>query len=96
MTRSFVGCALEPSGDGYVTAGNGRQPPVPRAFRWADGTLKIAAVLRSWRGTKDDRGDTYLKRHWFELRTEDGRRIEIYFDRDARRGRPQWWLYTID
>lgn len=54
------------------------------------------AVLRRWRSTKSDRGDAYLKRHWFELETDNGAKLEVYFDREARRGTPQWWLYTID
>jgi hypothetical protein len=58
--------------------------------------LSIVAVLRRWRSTKSDRGDAYLKRHWFELETDNGARIEVYFDREGRRGAPQWWLYTID
>ena len=96
MSRTFVGRAIAPAGDGFLTAAGGGEPPVPRAFTFADRTFTIAAVLRSWRSTKTDRGDTYLKRHWFELRTDDGARIEVYYDRAARRGESSWWLYTID
>jgi hypothetical protein len=79
-----------------LTQANGSEPPVPRAFRWRERTLRIAAVLRSWRSTKTDRGDAYLKRHWFELQTAEGDKLEVYYDRESRRGVPQWWLYTID
>ncbi len=96
MGRRFVSRPLEPAGEGFITAATGSEPPVPRAFAWDGRTLEIAGVLRRWRSTKNDRGDTYLKRHWFELRTEDGARIEVYYDREARRGAAQWWLYTID
>jgi len=96
MARTFVSSPLKPAGEGFVTAASGNEPPVPRAFTWEARTLAIAAILRTWRTSKDDRGDTYLKRHWFELQTEDGARIEVYYDREARRGSPQWWLYTID
>jgi hypothetical protein len=94
--RRFVSRAIKPEGRELLTAPNGSEPPVPRAFRWDDRTLRIAAVLKSWRGTKTDRGDAYLKRHWFELKTEDGATLEVYYDRAARRGMPQWWLHTID
>ena len=96
MARTFVSRPLNQSGEGYVTATSGGEPPVPRAFLWEDRKLVVAGVLRSWRSTRDDRGDTYLKRHCFELRTEDGARIEVYYDREARRGAAQWWLFTID
>jgi hypothetical protein len=58
--------------------------------------LSIVTVLRSWRSTKTDRGDAYLKRHWFELQTAEGQKLEVYYDRESRRGAHQWWLYTID
>ncbi len=94
--RRFVGRPLVPTGEGFVTAASGSEPPVPRAFRWNGRTLVISSVLRMWRTTKTDRGDAYLKRHWFELRTDDGARIEIYYDRESRRGASQWWLYAIE
>jgi hypothetical protein len=94
--RRFVSRPLVPSGEGFVTAASGAQPPVPGSFLWEGRTLVVAAVLRSWRSSKGDRGDNYLKRHWFELQTLDGARLEVYYDREARRGASHWWLYTID
>jgi hypothetical protein len=94
--KKFVSRPLVPIREEFLTAASGNEPPVPRAFRWEDRTLEIIAVVRTWRSTKTDRGDTYLKRHWFELKTADGRKIEVYFDREARRGSARWWLYTID
>lgn len=93
--RRFVSRAITPAGDGFVTEASGSEPPVPRAFLWDGRTLEIAALLRSWRSTKGDRGDNYLKRHWFELQTSEGAVIEVYYDREARRGSSPWWLYTI-
>jgi hypothetical protein len=94
--RKFVGRPIVPTGEDFVTSTGGREPPVPRAFLFDGSTLAIDAVLRSWRSTKSDRGDAYLKRHWFELRTTGGQRIEVYYDREARRGAPHWWLYAIE
>jgi Family of unknown function (DUF6504) len=94
--RKFVSRPITPAGEGFITPATGGEPPVPAAFIWNDQTLEVTAVVRSWRSTKGDRGDNYLKRHWFELETAAGARIEVYFDREARRGAPQWWLYTID
>lgn len=94
--RRFVSRPIKPDGPELLTQPTGSEPPVPRAFVWNDRTLKISVVLRTWRGTKTDRGDAYLKRHWFELRTEDGATIEVYYDREARRDASQWWLYTIN
>ena len=93
--RRFVSRPIAPSGDGFLTAADGNAPPVPQAFAWEGGMLRVAAIVRTWRTTKTDRGDAYLKRHWFELRTQDGAILEVYYDRQARRGASQWWLYTI-
>ena len=93
MNRRFVSAPLTPSGDGFITAADGSAPPVPTAFQWKEGEFRINAVLRSWRSTKTDRGDTYLKRHWFELQTAQGATIEVYYDRESRHS--PWWLYTI-
>jgi Family of unknown function (DUF6504) len=94
--RRFVSRPLAPAGDGFITPPSGNEPPVPRAFLWEGRRLVVSSVLRTWRSTKTDRGDAYLKRHWFELQTEDGARVEVYYDREARRGAPAWWLYAIE
>ena len=95
MARTFVSRPLKVTGEGFISDATGSEPPVPRAFLWDRRVLEIAAVVRNWRSSKEDRGDTYLKSHWFELRTVEGATIEVYFDREARRG-AEWWLYTID
>lgn len=94
--RRFVSRPIAPSGEGFITPADGSEPPLPNAFLFEGRELVIAAVLRSWRSTKTDRGDAYLKRHWFEVETTSGETAEIYFDREARRGSPKWWLFTID
>lgn len=93
--RRFVSRPLAPQ-PGWLTEASGSEPPVPAAFRFEERSFEIGSVVRSWRSSKTDRGDTYLKRHWFELRTACGCTLEVYYDREVRRGRPQWWLYTID
>jgi uncharacterized protein DUF6504 len=93
--RRFVSAPLTPRGDGFITSADGNAPPVPDAFTWKEGEFHVAAVLRSWRSSKTDRGDTYLKRHWFELQTAEGPTIEVYYDREARKGASHWWLYTV-
>jgi hypothetical protein len=93
---SFVSEAIVPTGNLFDADGPGAgEPALPASFRWHDELLQIDAVRRTWRSTKDDRGDTYLKRHWYEAALSDGRIAVIYFDRGARRGAPRWWLYTI-
>ena len=93
----FVGVSLEPAAT-FIDSGalSRGEPPLPVAFLWNGASLRIAAVVKTWRSLKTDRGDDYLAKHWYEIRLEDGRCAVIYFDRKARVGRPRWWLYTID
>ncbi|MGR4066039.1 MAG: DUF6504 family protein [Vulcanimicrobiaceae bacterium] len=71
------------------------EPPLPGRFRWSEGELVVGSVLRSWTSAKEDRGDAYLARSWFEVRLEDGGTAVVYFDRKAKAAQPRWWLYTI-
>jgi Family of unknown function (DUF6504) len=92
----FVSEALTASADYAETGGLSRgEPPLPKSFAWHDQQLVVHEVVRTWRSTNTDRGDTYLARHWFEISLDDGRVAVLYFDRKSRRGEARWWLYTI-
>ena len=92
----FVSKPLVPEGSFDVEVMSHGEPSLPPAFRFEEEVLHVAGVLKQWRSTKTDRGDVYLKRHWFEVTLADGRVAVIYFDRGARRGQPRWWLYTLN
>ncbi|MGP6157067.1 MAG: DUF6504 family protein [Vulcanimicrobiaceae bacterium] len=95
--KRFIGEALGPESGAFANgAAAPGEPPLPRAFRRRDEVLRVAELRRAWRSTKIDRGDVYLKRHWFEVALADGRVAVIYFDRGARRSAPRWWLYTLE
>ena len=78
------------------------EPGLPREFLWRDRTLRISAVLRTWRETgKCHHGspELYVRKHWYEVTTDEGATLKLYFDRQPRRGRgrkePRWWLFSI-
>ncbi|HEV2262328.1 MAG TPA: DUF6504 family protein [Candidatus Rubrimentiphilum sp.] len=93
MSRRFLSEPLKPLGTAPI---ENNVPGLPDAFDWRGEKLKVADVLQSRRSTKEDRGDVYLKRHWFEFRTTDGRIATVYFDREARGTSPHWWIYTLE
>jgi hypothetical protein len=75
------------------------EPGLPRAFVWRERRFEIANVVSRWRSLGTDRGDNYIRRHWYDIETDDGQRMRIYFDRNpGRRGSSQdrWWLYTVE
>lgn len=96
IRMGFVGKALVPDGALDTAALARGEPSLPQAFRYGDERLTVGRVLRAWRSTKDDRGDAYVKKHWFEFATTDGRLAVVYFDRGARKDAPRWWLYTLE
>ena len=93
---SFISRPIVPQGGAFDadTMSHG-EPSLPPSFEWEGETLKVGDVRKVWRTLKEDRGEKYVKRHWFEFETQDGRIAVVYFDRGARRGQPRWWLYTI-
>lgn len=45
----------------------------------------------------EDRGDTYVRRHYYDVETTDALRMSLYFERNPsdRIKRKAWWLYTV-
>ena len=97
MSVRFVSEPLHAADAEYVTspALSQGEPPLPRRFRWRNEEIEIDEISGTRRSTKDDRGDTYLAKHWYEARLADGRDAVIYFDRKVKRGTARWWLYSI-
>ncbi|MGB8267957.1 MAG: DUF6504 family protein [Candidatus Velthaea sp.] len=97
MTAQFVSEPIVAEADAFdpraISAG---EPALPPAFVWRERSLRVAAVRKTWRSLKEDRGEMYLKRHYFELELADGAVAVVYFQRQAKRGAARWFLYTID
>jgi len=97
LTKRFVSEALTPVVESFDSAAMTHgEPGLPSAFTWRDRTVEVKSVLKVWRTLREDRGDNYLARHWYEIEGQDGRRFTIYFDRQAKAGKPRWWLYTLE
>jgi hypothetical protein len=97
MSPRFVSEEIVPLGGSFDIDAMARgEPSLPPHFTWGEEVLSVGRCCRTWRTTKVDRGDTYLKRHYFEFETGDGRLAVVYFERHVRRGVARWNLYTID
>lgn len=93
---SFVSKPIVAEGEHFDVAAMSRgEPSLPPSFTYGDDRLVVATLVRTWKGYKEDRGDTYVKRHYFEFVTTDGRTATVYFDRGAKRGAPRWYLFSI-
>jgi hypothetical protein len=103
MSEEFIGEAIQPVAetiDASRMAAGG--PGLPRQFRWRSETLTVAQVLNAWRETGPCRhgsGEQYVRKHWFEVATDSGLKMKLYFERQARSGknpRARWWLFSIE
>jgi hypothetical protein len=101
VRERFVGEAISPV---VATCDTSRmavgEPGLPREFLWRGQTIKVTAVLRTWRETGKCRHgspEIYVRKHWFEVATVDSGRMKIYFERQPRRGQKgaRWWLFSI-
>jgi hypothetical protein len=104
MRERFVGEPVEPvPGTGDAHRASRGSPGLPQRFRWRGTEYEVAEVLKTWRetgamkGSPRGRGEQYVRKHWFTVRTASGDRMTLYFERQARRARDRkrrWWLFS--
>ena len=83
MAEQFISAAIQPVVGTFDAARMSTgEPGLPWQFRWRSQTIEIARVLRTWRETGPCRhgsGETYVRKHWFEVLTDSGDIMKIYF-----------------
>jgi len=88
MTEQFVSAAIQPVVETLDAIRMGtNEPGLPRRFRWRGRTIEITQVLRTWRETgpcHHGSGEAYVRKHWFEMLTDSGETMKIYFERQRR------------
>ena len=98
----FISEPLTPL-SGFDTSAMARgEPGLPAEFSWRSTVYKVARVLRQWKTSSPEGGvkgaELYLRRHWYEIETQCGRRMTLYCDRQTknrRKPKARWWLYSI-
>jgi len=78
------------------------EPPFPHRFTWRDAEYTVDVIVRRWKESKPDSthgsGESYVRKHWFQVKTTSGHEMTIYFERQARtraQRKARWWLYTV-
>lgn len=96
----FVSEPIRPEANSYAIDAMSRgEPGLPKAFTWRGKRYEIARVEASWKGHGKDRGDVYVRRHWYDVVTVCGRRMRLYFDRNPGRSgsrASRWWIYSVE
>jgi hypothetical protein len=99
--EQFIGEEITPvagTADTRAMAAGG--PGLPARFVWRGREFQVEAVLATRRKLGSCRGgspEQYVRKHWFTIRTATGEVMQIYFDRQPRRGKSpkaRWWLFT--
>ena len=96
--RRFVSERIVPDLAGFDVAAMARgEPSVPQSFTWRDQRYLVAKTVATRRQMGDDRGDHYVRRHYYDVETTDALTMTLYFERNPsdRRGRKAWWLYSL-
>lgn len=95
----FVSEPIEPEALSANPAAMGRgEPGLPKRFTWRGQAYEIARVAETWRSHGEDRGDVYVRKHWYDVVTTSGVSMRIYFDRNPQRSgsaRGRWWVYSV-
>lgn len=98
--ETFVSEAVVPQAGSFDAAAMSRgEPGLPRVFTWRGRRLEVAQVLSTWKTSTRERGELYLRRHWFEARVTTGERVTLYCERQAKNRKApkaRWWLYKIN
>jgi len=102
LSKRFIGTTIQPvvgTIDPHRMSTGG--PGLPRQFRWGKRTLCIVSVRNTWRETgpcHHGSAEVYVRKHWFEVLTDSGEAMKIYFERQARSRqiKSRWRLFTID
>jgi hypothetical protein len=98
--EQFISEPVTPAPGTFDTAMMARgEAGLPGRFTWRGREYTVARLLASWKSSTADRGEMYLRRHWFKITTTDGQTMTLYCDRQAKNAkRPtrRWWLYTIE
>ena len=65
------------------------EPGLPQRFTWRGDEYTVTEVVSV--------GEVYLRRHGWEVRTDTGHAMKLYFERQKNRknAKARWFVYTV-
>ena len=98
-TEHFISEPIEPVAGTFDARTIGRgEPGLPQRFVWRGEAYAVGEVLAVWKtSSPDTTGEVYLRRHWWEVRTDIGHVMKLYFERQKNRKNAQarWFVFTV-
>ena len=102
MSQEYIGENITPIAATADTASMATGAPgLPNQFTWRQKTYTITKLLKAWKESSPCRNggsEMYLRKHWFNVHTDQDCDMTIYFSRQSRsksQAKKRWWLYTI-
>jgi hypothetical protein len=97
--EEFISEPIVPAtGSADTSAMSRGEPGLPHEFTWRGKSYTVAHRLETWKTSTPDRGELYLRRHWFRIVTVTGERMTLYCERqakNAKKPKARWWIYSI-
>ena len=97
--EEFISEPIEPVVGTFDASAMSRgEPGLPDKFTWRGKHYSVLHVIRKWKSSTAERGEMYLRRHWFCVETATGQRMTLYCERqakNAKKPKARWWLYTM-
>ena len=101
IKEKFISEAIEPSTDLLDTSRMAiGEPGIPLEFIWRGRNIRVVEVRKCWKETGPCRhgsDERYVRKHWFEVVSDSGETMKIYFERQPKGGRKssRWWLFAV-
>ena len=76
-------------------------PGLPRVFTWRGKEYHVLGVIDTWTGREPghgmDKEYTYIRKHFYRIKTTTGETMTLQFDRKPQgsRGRERWSLFSL-
>ncbi len=77
-------------------------PGIPRHFTWRGRSYEVLGLIDTWttreRGKGMDKKYTYIRKHFYRIKTTTGEIMTLQFDRKPQgpRGRDRWSLFSME
>jgi hypothetical protein len=74
------------------------EPGLPGVFTWRDAEYKVDRLMSKWKSSTPERGELYLRRHWYRIQTTTGEHMTLYCQRQAKnpkKPKARWWVYSV-
>jgi len=74
------------------------EPGLPGGFTWRNTRYAVGRLMSKWKTSSLERGELYLRRHWFRIETTTGEHMTLYCQRQTKNPKkPQarWWVYSV-